>query len=200
MKPTLLASMAIVAAVAMAATKELPRAVRDVVERALAGEYEAVARYEAFAKKAEEEGYRGAAALFRAQAKSERIHAGRFAAILRDHDLPVPAEEPPKTEVGSTQDNLRAAARSERVERDTTYHDAVEICQEYRMPELAAIFDQSRDSETEHANLCDAAARNLGSMKEPRSYYVCDQCGFTTEIQLPFCPLCRNKRELTRVE
>ena len=58
-----------IALTAIAATA-LPREVRYVLLNALTNEREAVAKYELFARKADEEGYRGAAALFRAQAQA----------------------------------------------------------------------------------------------------------------------------------
>jgi rubrerythrin len=174
--------------------------VRNVVERALAGEREAVARYEAFAAKAVEEGYPGAAALFRAQVAAERTHAERFASILRKNDVPVPPEEPVTPKVGTTEENLRAAATAEALERDGIYREAVETCKRHGAEEIAKIFDQTRDSEVEHANLCNSAARNPASIKEPKAFYVCNACGYTTDVRLSFCPACQNKLPLREIQ
>lgn len=167
--------------------------VRLIVEKALAGEREAVARYEAFAVKADQEGYPGAASLFRAAARGEKAHANRFARILKEagHSVPEAATHNPL--VGSTGDNLRTASAAESAERDGIYREAVETCKLHRANELARVFDQTRDSEVEHNNLCQAAARNLESMKQARAYYVCDECGYTTDVKLPMCPACRSK-------
>jgi rubrerythrin len=167
--------------------------VRIVVEKALAGEREAVARYEAFAVKADEEGYPGAAALFRAAARGEKAHARRFAAILEDHGHPVPEAAAHNPLVGGTGDNLRAASNAEAAERDGMYREAVEVCKLHKATDLAKVFDQTRDSEVEHNNLYQAAARNLDSLKQDRKYYVCDDCGYTTDVRLPICPACRSK-------
>ena len=56
---------------AAVAAEGLRTEVRMIVEKALAGEREAIARYEAFAVKADQEGYPGAASLFRAAARGE---------------------------------------------------------------------------------------------------------------------------------
>jgi rubrerythrin len=45
----------------------------------------------------------------------------------------------------------------------------------------------------EHANLCSAASRDLDSMKEAKTFYVCGKCGYTTDVKLPFCPACQHK-------
>ena len=177
----------------LAVTTPLPREVRDVLQGSLIRERETVARYEAFARKADEEGYRGAAALFRAQAQAERTHAQRFTALLRANDIPVPPEETYTPNVGTTDDNLSTAAAAERAERDGDYRDAVETCKLHGREDIAKVFDQTRDSEVEHANLCNAAARNLDSMKQPKTFYVCGKCGYTTDVNLPFCPACQHK-------
>ena len=201
MKRTLLViALSLIAAGSMAATKPLPREVREVLERALVNERETVVRYEAFARKAQEEGYRGAAALFRAQAQAERTHEARFAAVLRAHDVAPPPEETYSPVEGTTGDNLRAAASAEKAERDGSYRVAVETCNLHGVTEIAKLFEQTRDSEVEHGNLCTAAARDLESMKEPKTFYVCGKCGYTTDVKLPFCPACQHKEAPQAVE
>lgn len=177
----------------IAATNPLPREVREVLQRALVNEREAVARYELFARKADEEGYRGAAALFRAQAQAERTHGERFAAVLNAHGIALPSEQTFSPVAGKTGENLRNAAVAEKAEQDGGYREAIETCREHGAAEIAKLFDQTRDSEVEHANLCSAAARDLDSMKEAKTFYVCGKCGYTTDVKLPFCPACQHK-------
>lgn len=175
---------------AIAATA-LPREVRIVLENALTNEREAVARYELYARKADEEGYAGAAALFRAQARAEQTHAERFLALLRDNGTPLPPEQTFTPTAGNTGENLRAAAIAERTERDVAYREAIETCRKHGATEIANLIDQTRDSEVEHSNLCTAAARDLESMKSAKTFYVCGKCGYTTDVNLPFCPACQ---------
>ena len=188
-----------IALCAIAATA-LPREVRNVLQDALTNEREAVAMYELYARKAGEEGYRGAAALFRAQAQAERTHADRFAALLRANDIPLPPEQTYSPHAGTTGENLRAAAAAERGERDGIYREAIETCNLHRATDIAKVFDQTRDSEVEHANLCNAAARDLESMKNAKTFYVCGKCGYTTDVKLPFCPACQYKHAPEAVE
>jgi rubrerythrin len=178
----------------IAATTPLPRAVREALERALIRERETVARYELYARKADEEGFRGVAMLFRAQAQAERTHGERFAALLRAHDLPVPPEEAFSPDAGTTRENLAAATALERSEHDGAYREAVETCNLHGKPDIAKIFDQTRDTEVEHANLLNAAARSLDSPGAPKTYYVCGRCGYTTDVKLTFCPACQHKQ------
>jgi rubrerythrin len=184
----------------VAAPRDLPPEVRAVIERALAREREAVARYGVFAAKAAQEGYAGAASLFRAQAASEATHAERFAALLRSRGLTVPAGEILAPAAGTTSENLRVAAAAERDERDRGYPEAVEACSRNEAPEIAKVFEQTRDSETEHGNLCSTAARDLDALKSPKDYYVCLKCGYTTDVKLPFCPACQLKEPPHHVE
>lgn len=201
MKRTLLViALSTVALGTIAATNPLPREVREVLQRALVNEREAGARYEVFARKAQEEGYRGAAALFRAQAQAERTHGERFAAVLRAHDIALPAEETFSPVSGTTAENLRTAAAAEKAERDGAYREAIETCNLHGATEIAKVFDQTRDSEVEHGNLCVAASRDLESMKDPKTFYVCGRCGYTTDVKLPFCPACQHKVAPAAVE
>jgi rubrerythrin len=187
------------AAGALAGARVLPSQVRSILEDALAGERAAIVRYESFAAKAEADGYAGAAALFRAQAKAERTHAARFAALLGVEAF-APSNEPVTASSGSTAENLRAAVMAETAERDGLYRKAVEICNTHGATDIAKVFDQVRDTEVEHANLCMAGSRDLKSLRDPKTFYVCDHCGYTTDVKLPYCPSCQHKRALTAVQ
>ena len=167
--------------------------VRHMLDRAYHTEIETAAKYEVFAQKADDEGFPGAANLFRAAARAERVHATRLEKAMKDRGIPVPevAETTPKIE--GTADNLRSSASHELSERDVLYKDAIAAAKEARDDALFKIFDQTRDAEVEHANLMSAAARQMNKMKEDKPYYVCDDCGYTSDIELPLCALCRDR-------
>ena len=169
-----------------------PFKIRTILERAVNNERDAAARYEAFAAKAIEEGYPGAANLFRAASRAELVHADRFATALRERGLPVPEPEPRDVNVGSTAENLRAAAMQETGERDGFYAEAIADAHAAGDDNVAKLFDQTRDTENEHMNLLADASRNVEKMRQPKTYYVCDKCGYTTDVKLGFCALCRN--------
>lgn len=189
----MLVPIAIVAGVAPAAQKALSPEVRATLEKAVINEREAAERYQAFAVTADAEGYPGAAALFRAQAKAETIHAKRFGQLLKNAGVAIPAAVPTKPESGSTENNLRAAATAEMGERDGFYRTAVDSCRQSGDAVTAKVFDETRDAEVEHANLDAAAARNLDDMKKSHTYYVCGRCGYATDVRLPLCPSCRHR-------
>lgn len=200
MKRVLFSLLILGAVTAYAAKDALPNIVRDAVETAIRHEHEAVVRYQAFAAKADEEGYPGAAALFRAQAASEATHQKRFTKALEASGVTVSSGEVATPKVWSTADNLRAAAASETIERDVTYREAIRACRTHGAEDIAKVFDQTRDSEVEHVNLCNAAARDLQSLKSGKTYYVCDGCGYTTDIKLGFCPACQMKQPLKAID
>src|SRR5512142_2544001 len=90
----------------------------DNLNAAFQGESNAANRYEAFAKKADAEGYAQAARLFRAAARAESIHKeSHKQAILalggKVNDFKLDEVNP-----GTTAENLKAAIKRESYERD----------------------------------------------------------------------------------
>ncbi len=170
-----------------------PYRVQSVLQKALQNERDTVAKYDACAVKATEEGYAGAAALFRAAARAEGVHARLMMEAMRARGIAVPEAEASHPAIGSTADNLRSAALAEAQERDTTYRDALEAAADAKDQELVKLFDHTRDTEVEHANLFSAALRQLDAYKQPKHFYVCDKCGYTTDVDLPLCALCRTR-------
>ena len=176
---------------ASAATPRTPAPIQEALNDAVARERQAIARYQAFAVQAEADGYQGVAGLFRACARAETVHLRRFTVEMKQRGLTLPADDTHPVNVRSTRENLNDAATAEIAERDGAYHDAISTSEANDCPDLAKMFDQTRDVEVEHANLCAEAARNLETMKEPKEYAVCARCGYTTALHLGFCPLCR---------
>jgi rubrerythrin len=197
MKRLFLIGLFVFFAASVAAAAQLSSDTRYVVEKAIANEQEAVARYEAYAVKATEEGYLGAAALFRACARAESIHAQRFAALLGQTP---PADRKFSFAVNSTSDNLRSSIAAETAERDGVYRDAINAAKRHDEPDVAKVFDETRDAETEHGNLQAAALRDLSTMKAAKEYYVCESCGYTMEISMSRCPSCTHPGRLMQVK
>ena len=201
-KAVLVLSAVLLATVAVPAIsqKSIPPQLREVLLRAVTNEREAIARYEGFAAKAEEEGYPGAAALFRACARGESVHAKRFASLLADGGVPLPDPPAAAPAVGTTADNLRSSAGLEAGERDGIYKEGLAAARQARAESATLCFDQTRDTEVEHANLLGNATRHLEEMKVAKKYYVCPKCGYTSDLDLPFCVLCRDSSHPKAVE
>ena len=83
--------------------------------KAFAGESQAKNRYEFFAKKAREEGLEQIAALFEETGLNEQAHANRFFNFLEGGQVEITATYP-AGKVGTTLENLKAAAEGENEE------------------------------------------------------------------------------------
>lgn len=146
------------------------------LKEAFAGESQANRRYRAFAKKAEEEGYSQAAKLFRAAAHAETVHALEHLKVMR--------------EVGSTEENLRAAFEGENYEFRTMYPSFISKAQEEGNKAAARSFYNANEVEKIHSILFKKALEELGQNEEV-DYYVCPVCGNTVEGPLSGnCPIC----------
>jgi rubrerythrin len=178
-------------AAASAAAQRTPIQIQQALNDAVTRERQAIGRYEAFAVTAEAEGYGGIATLFHAASSSEAVHLRRFTALMDARGLAPPIEQARPVKAGSTRDNLNEAVLAEIAERDGAYREGIQACTSNHDAEAAKVFDETRDAEVEHANLCAEAGRKLEQMKDAKQYAVCEHCGYTTNLRLGFCPLCR---------
>lgn len=185
-------AVALLAAAIQAEPKPCSIAVRHALEKAFLNEREAAARYKAYAEKATAEGYETAAALFRAAEYAEKVHAKRFESAMKERGIELPPVPEHNITVGETAANMRTSASNEMGERDGVYRDAIHTCDTFGDKEIKALFDQTRDVEAEHVNLFTTGARSLSS-KAKKTFYVCDHCGLTSDLDLSFCVLCRTR-------
>jgi rubrerythrin len=166
------------------------------LQAAYNGESNAHAKYAAFAKKADEEGYPGVASLFRAAAKSEEIHAANHAAVIRKMEGK-PKAQIKAAEVKTTAENLKAAVEGESYERDHMYPAFIEKARAEGKGDAVRSFNYAKSAEAGHAKLYQAALDNLAEYRTgPRDFYVCGICGNTvTVVNFVTCPVCRQPKE-----
>lgn len=168
----------------------------DNLQAAFNGESNARARYLAFAKKADADGYAPVASLFRAAARAEEIHAANHAAVIRKLGARPEAriEEPA---VGSTRENLAAAIKGESYERDSMYPDFIKVARAEGQKGALESFNNAKMAEGEHANLYAKALDKLDTAVGPAvTYYVCTVCGFTTtKVDFAKCPACFSPKD-----
>jgi rubrerythrin len=167
----------------------------DNLQAAYHGESNAKSRYEAFAVKADEEGYKAVASLFRATSKSEGIHAAKHATAIKKLGAePKVALE--KHEVKSTKENLEAAEKGETAEKDTMYPAFIKQAELDKNAGAAQSFKGAMASEVSHAKLYQQALKELESWKVAnKDFLVCQICGFTSLDQaLKKCPVCDSPR------
>jgi rubrerythrin len=164
------------------------------LQAAFNGESNARARYLAFAKKADEEGYAQAARLFRAASRAEEIHAANHAAVIRRMDATASAAIQP-VNVQSTRENLREAIKGEVYERDVMYPNFLAQARAENNAAAVRTFSLALAVEAEHAALYTLALENLESWRKAAGpYYVCPVCGSTLEA-LRDCAICRAPKE-----
>ncbi len=146
------------------------------LKEAFAGESQANRRYLAFAKKAEEEGFKQVAKLFRAAAEAETVHAHSHLRVLGG--------------VRSTRENIQEAIAGETHEFKKMYPEmlAKAKAEDIRPAEMS--FNYANQVEKIHADLYEKALADLGKNKAT-DYYVCPVCGNTVEEKAPDrCPIC----------
>ena len=167
------------------------------LQAAFNGESNAHARYLAFAKKAEAEGYGEVASLFRAAAKAEDIHANNHAVVIKKLGA-APAAKIETPDVKSTKENLEAAIKGETYERDTMYPQFLKQAREVRNTDAIQTFNYAKTAEAEHAKLYSEALKNLDKLKgtKAKNYSVCNVCGYTVaKVDFTKCPSCFSPKE-----
>jgi rubrerythrin len=152
----------------------------DGLKEAFAGESQANRKYLAFAKKAEQEGFKQVAKLFKAAAEAETVHAH---AHLRELGG-----------VKSTKENLQEAVGGETHEFKEMYPQMIEDAKAEDNKGALRSFTFANEVEKIHAGLYQKALENLGKEQEVE-YYVCQVCGMTVENEAPdTCPVCGAKK------
>ena len=166
------------------------------LQKAYDGESNAHARYLAFAKKADEEGYGQVASLFRAAAKAEEVHFNAHAVVIKKLGG-VPKADVKSPDVKSTKENLEAAVKGESYERDTMYPEFIQAAQKENVPTAVETFSDAKAVEAVHAKLYQEALANLDSWKgAKKDFFVCPECG-NTVVALTFekCPVCATPKD-----
>ncbi|WP_432406152.1 rubrerythrin [Wukongibacter sp. M2B1] len=163
--------------------------------KAFAGESQARNRYTFFAEKAREEGYEQIAELFIETAENEKIHAQKFFAFLEGRPLEITATYP-AGKVGTTAENLKAAAMGENEEYSELYPAFAEEAKNEGFPQVAAAFNLVSKAEIEHEQRYLKLLKNLEEgmvfKKEEAVRWKCRVCGYVHEAsEAPGrCPLC----------
>lgn len=160
------------------------------LQSAYEGESNATAHYTAFAKKAQSEGYLRVAALFRAAARAEQVHAANHAKVITRLGG-TPQAEISEIAVGSTADNLASAKRGEEYERDVMYPNFIREAQASGEDAALRTFRLACEAEAVHATLYGDALANLEAQRAAAVFYVCPICGeVTDDVNQRSCPIC----------
>jgi rubrerythrin len=158
---------------------------RENLESAFAGESQANRRYLFFAEKAESEGQKRIARLFRAAAEAETVHARNHLKVLQG--------------IRSTKENLQAAISGENHEFTQMYPEFIETGNSENDKKAVDSFDLANKVEKIHHSLYREALGDLdkGTGREPKPFYVCQVCGNTVEGEAPDkCPVCGASKQM----
>ena len=163
--------------------------------KAFAGESQARNRYEFFASVAKKEGYEQIAAIFMETALQEKEHAKRFFQFLEGGMTEIIASYPSGV-IGTTNENLKAAAEGEHEEWTLLYPEFAEIAKAEGFPQVAAAFKMIATVETEHERRYLKLLQNISEdkvfMKDGKVWWKCMNCGYVYESAkaLENCPAC----------
>jgi rubrerythrin len=160
-----------------------------------AGESQARNRYTYFASKAKKEGYEQIAAIFTETADQEKEHAKRFFKFLEGGDLTIEGSFPAGT-IGTTAENLMAAAGGEHHEWSDMYPAMAEVADQEGFPQIAAVWRAVCVAEKFHEERYRALDENLvkGEIFEriSETEWRCRNCGYVHKgKEAPkACPAC----------
>jgi len=176
---------------AHAQEKAAPASTLDNLQAAYNGESNANAKYLAYAKKADEEGYGKVASLWRAAARAEQVHLERHAKIISDMGG-IPKADVKLPEIRSTKENLQDSFKGETYESTEMYPVFLKQAEAEKNAAAIDSFEDAEKAEAVHAKLYDEAFKNVDAWKGAnQEFYVCPLCG-NVEQKLPdgSCPIC----------
>lgn len=163
--------------------------------KAFAGESQARNRYTFYAKQAQKEGFEQIAAFFTETAMNEESHAKIFFRFLEGGPVEITAMYP-AGRIGTTAENLKAAADGEQEEWTELYPEFGKIASEEGFPKVATAFKLIAGIEKHHEEryrkLLTNMEKNRVFEREEKSYWICRKCGYVHygTKALNNCPVC----------
>ena len=171
---------------------------------AFAGESQARNRYTFFASTARKEGYEQIAAIFEETSDNEKEHAKLFFKHLRGGAVEITASYPAGI-IGSTAENLKAAAEGEKLEWGTLYPSFAEIAEQEGFMDVARTFRSVAKVEAYHERryrkLLASVEQDKVFKRDAPTKWKCRNCGFVFEgSEAPEkCPVCDHPRSYFEV-
>ena len=163
--------------------------------KSFAGESQARMRYTFFAKQAKEEGYEQIAAIFLETADQEMVHAKRMFKYLEGGMLEITAAYP-AGKIGTTAENLEAAAAGENEEWTDLYPHFADVAEEEGFKEIATMYRMIAKAESIHEEqylkLLDRVKNGTVFAREEDIEWYCRHCGYVYTGKKPpkNCPTC----------
>lgn len=163
--------------------------------KAFAGESQAKNRYTFFSKQAKKEGFEQISAIFAETALNEEQHAKTFFRFLEGGMVEITASYPSGV-IGTTAENLKAAADGEQEEWQELYPEFAKTAAGEGFPKVSTAFKLIATVEEHHEKRYRKLLTNLEKNKvferEEKSYWVCRKCGYIHygKKALQNCPCC----------
>jgi rubrerythrin len=166
---------------------------------AFAGESQARNRYTYFASQAKKDGFVQISLVFEETANQEKEHAKRFFKFLEGGDTEIVASYPAGV-IGTTAENLKAAADGEKFEWTKLYQDFAADAEADGFPEVAAAFKNISVAEKQHEKRYRELLANVESKKvfkkDGKVVWRCLNCGYLHEGEdaPEICPACNHSQ------
>lgn len=160
---------------------------------AFAGESEARNKYTYFASKAKKDGYVQIAKIFEETANNEKEHAKIWFKLLNGG-------------IGSTEENLKAAAAGENYEWTDMYATFAKEAREEGFDDIARLFEQVAEIEKEHEarylKLLANVENGLVFSKDGDTVWQCSNCGHVVigKKAPQICPVCAHPQAYFEVK
>ena len=160
---------------------------------AFAGESQARNKYTYFASKAKKDGYEQIAAIFTETAENEKEHAKMWYKLLNGG-------------IGTTEENLEAAAAGENYEWTDMYAAFAKTAREEGFDRIAALFEGVAEIEREHEKRYLALRENCREgkvfSKDGDTIWQCRNCGhICVGKKAPeVCPVCAHPQSYFQVK
>ncbi|MDR1344598.1 MAG: rubrerythrin family protein [Tannerellaceae bacterium] len=165
--------------------------------KSFAGESQARSRYVFFASKARKEGYEQIAGVFAETAEQEKEHAERFFKFLEGGMVEITASFP-AGQIGTTRENLAAAASGENEEWTELYPAFAAIAEEEGFKQIAVAWRMIATVEAEHEKryrkLLDNIEKDQVFRKDEEIEWQCRNCGYVHKGKTApgKCPACEH--------
>lgn len=163
--------------------------------KAFAGESQARMRYTYFSKVAKNEGYEQISAIFMETAEQEKEHAKRFFKFLEGGMVEITASFP-AGRIGTTVENLTAAADGEHEEWHDLYPAWGDVAEQEGFKEIATAFRMIAKVEVEHEKRYRKLLENINTDKvfdrDEEVEWMCRNCGYVHKGKKApqACPAC----------
>jgi rubrerythrin len=173
--------------------------------KAFAGESQARMRYDYYAKQASKEGLEQIAAIFEETSFNERSHAKQFFKFLEGGMVEITASYPAGV-VGTTLENLKAAADGEHEEWTDLYQEFARIAEEEGFKAVAVAFKLIAKIEKAHEERYRTLFNNLESgmvfKRGDKVTWKCRVCGYLHEALTPpqTCPVCSHPQAYFEIQ